>query len=83
MKDAKEPGRGNSTCKGPEVGKNLSAFKELLRKAYGIGCRNKWVTGAGTGDFGMVWDKLGEVGRALVEDYVLGRDMKMGNHCWI
>lgn len=83
MEDTREPGRENSKCKGPEVRKSLSAFKESLRKTYAIGCRNKWVTGAGTGDFRMVWDKLGEVSRVLVKGFVLARCMRMGNHCWI
>lgn len=65
MKDAKEPERGNSKFKCPEVEKSLSVFK-LLSKTCRIGCRNKLVTLVGIGDFDMVWDKLGEVYRALL-----------------
>lgn len=56
---------GNSKDKGPEVEKSLCVFKSL-RKTYGIGCRSKTVTGVGIEETGVVWDKLGEVVRALV-----------------
>lgn len=82
MQNIKEPGGENSKCKGPEVRKILSILR-LLRKTSRIGCRNKLVTGMGTGGFGMGWAKPGEIGSTLVEDYVLGRDVRMRSHCWI
>lgn len=55
----------------------------MLRKTYGRVYRNESVTSVGTGDFEMLWDTLGEVGRVLVEDYVLKRIMRIRNHSWI
>lgn len=55
----KEPRGGNSKFNGPEVEKSVSVFASL-RKTYGIGCRSKMATGAGTGETGVVWYNVGK-----------------------